>query len=277
MVRYSGPRFCPELLEQYLIDQGYDQLLACRLVCWAWKEESDRLLYEVLDLNHSQQYQAFCNNTDLRRRPKRVIATDFCERQEFYLLPGLQAVHHFEISFMSYTRPGLLSTAIQSLSGTLRTIVLHDTLLLSYSSFIDVLKALHLCKGLRQLSIPPPMAVGDYEEMAGGPHPGAAAEGLAGQITGTGVFPVLTFLQIVSRNDRHKPRKVNGVDSEWLSTPGFPFRVDQVDTLVIGSPAAARYLLPRVSSNLVSLEYCVFLDWCACWTDFRKCRCVCIP
>lgn len=99
MVRYLEPCFCPELLEQYLIHLGYDQLLACRLVCSAWNHASKRLLFEVLDLNHDHQYKAFCNNTDLRRHPKQVIApSEYCDRQLFYLLPGLHAVHHFEIS-----------------------------------------------------------------------------------------------------------------------------------------------------------------------------------
>lgn len=268
MARYLEPHFCPELLEQYLIYLGYDQLLACCLVCWAWNHASKRLLFQVLNLNHTRQYEAFCNNTDPRRLPRQVIApSDYCDRQQFHILPGLHAVRHFEISFRTFAFPMLLSTAIQTLSGSLRSVVIHDTMGFSYQRFIDVLEALHLCKGLRQLSLPPPIAIGDTKGVLS-----TVARELAGRTLATGVLPVLTFLQLVSRNDRHNPKLQ--FDTEWVCTSGFPFCVEEVETLVVGSPTAACYLLPRVASNLVSLEYCAraSFDWHACWAHFSECH-----
>ncbi|KAF9058537.1 hypothetical protein BDP27DRAFT_1432576 [Rhodocollybia butyracea] len=271
----STPHCCPKLLEQYLEGQCFNDLCTCRLVSKEFQSASDRLLFRKVDLRDKYQYKACHRNEESTRYTKEVVVPlDFT--QEFYALhirSGFLRVRSLEIVAAGNLLgpPLLLNVGICSLYRSLEGFITQTSVHVSYPDFLDLLDALHSCKGLRQLTLPSPYTLGKY--MWYKPLQGLsdARNALAQRTTTAGASPKLNFLQLVSVSHRQNPIDWHhDIDLEWLCNKGFPFNVSEVHTLVVGSPAAARYLLPLTAIYLRTLELCVPTDFRHQWNGFCK-------
>lgn len=271
----GAPHYCPELLEQYLEGQCFKDLCTWRLVSKEFKSASDRLLFRKVDLHDKHQYKACHQNEESSHYTKEVVVPlDFT--QEFHPLrirSGFFRVRSLEIVDAGNLLgpPLLLNVGIRSLYRSLECFITQTNIHLSYPDFLNLLDALHSCKGLCQLTLPSPYTLGKYVWYKPLQGLSDTRKALAQRITAAGVPPKLNFLQLVSASHRQNPVDWHhDIDLEWLCSKGFPFNVSEVHTLVVGSPAAARYLLPLTTSYLRTLELCVPTDFRHQWDGFCK-------
>ncbi|KAJ3925475.1 MAG: hypothetical protein NXY57DRAFT_967754 [Lentinula lateritia] len=139
--------------------------------------------------------------------------------------------------------------AIRTVSLTLETFTLRDSIPVSYPAFCDILKALGRCKRLRNLTLPPPYRIGDNQSAAQQRADDALAEfdKMARDLLPFEDRPQLNFLQLIPSAYRDNPRPNTAAmrdplasEYKWLEEGKCPFNLRLLRELVIGPPLQYR-------------------------------------
>ncbi|KAJ3924846.1 MAG: hypothetical protein NXY57DRAFT_1033354 [Lentinula lateritia] len=144
--------FCVELVGECMLHMKDRELQACSLVCHSWRVLAQSLFFK-----------------NLLRHVRRIIGEVSFPFPEMFTTHGPLRIRTLEFRENVRYGPAPLANivnAIRTVSLTLETFTLRDSIPVSYPAFCDVLKALGRCKRLRNLTLPPPYRIGDNQSAA---------------------------------------------------------------------------------------------------------------
>ncbi|KAJ3805437.1 hypothetical protein F5876DRAFT_69797 [Lentinula aff. lateritia] len=275
--------FCVELVGECMSHMKDRELHACSLVCHSWRVLAQSLFFETIVLRRGVKKLARLErNPHLLRHVRHIIGETSFPFPEMFTAYGPLRIRTLEFRENVRYGPAPLANivnAIRTVSLTLETFTLRDSIPVSYPAFCDILKALGRCKRLRNLTLPPPYRIGDNQSAAQQRADDALAEfdKMARDLLPFEDRPQLNFLQLIPSAYRDNPRPNTAAmrdplasEYKWLEEGKCPFNLRLLRELVIGPPVAIQVVLPITRRSLHRLEVCQAFDTRSSWTLYGE-------